>query len=106
MGSGIDGYIDEVRISNVARTFINTGINEVAIGKSFSIYPNPASDKVTLNVEEDVTVNLYKSTGEQVETVQLGADKQIDVSRLCSGIYILEAKTAQGSVRQKLIIQH
>ena len=106
LGSGIDGYIDEVRISNVARTFINTGINEVAIGKSFSIYPNPASDKVTLNVEEDVTVNLYKSTGEQVETVQLGADKQIDVSRLCSGIYILEAKTAQGSVRQKLIIQH
>ena len=89
----------------VFRSQKGLGVNNIS-ADNFMVYPNPASDKVTLNVEGNATVKLYKSTGEMVKILQPGSAKQIDVSRFSSGVYILEANTTQGSVRQKLIIQH
>ena len=57
--SGIDVYLDEERISNVARTFVYTGINEAEGEKSLAFYPNPYSDNVKLNVEQNATISIY-----------------------------------------------
>ena len=67
-----------------------TGISEN--GKTaYSVYPNPTSDNITLNVSGDAThVALYNVMGMQVanQTVTVGANT-VNMSQLPAGVYFL-----------------
>lgn len=68
------------------------------------IYPNPAKNGVIhLNRKFD-SVKILSLSG-SVLYYQIGADKTIDVSKLHSGIYIMEMQKENQSIRQKLIIE-
>lgn len=82
-----------------------SGVNKIESDR-LAIYPNPTSDMVRLNLTENAEINIYRLTGELIKTLQLSPNEQFDVSNVNEGIYILEAKTVQGSAKQKLIIQH
>lgn len=83
----------------------NSGVNNILSDK-LALYPNPASDIVKLNLVENAEINIYKLTGELLKTLKISPNGQFSVSNVNAGIYILEAKTVQGSAKQKLIIQH
>ena len=57
-----DGYIDEVRISNVVRTFISTGINDVNNDPIFSVCPNPTNGIIHLNISKMISNGLIRIT--------------------------------------------
>jgi len=88
-----------------------TGINDLsAQGKSIIIYPNPAKDMVTLNIEnagsEDPALNIYNVSGVLVRSEMLKQhQQQINISDLNNGIYIVEIKTNNMAKKLKLIIQ-
>ena len=67
-----------------------TGISEN--GKTaYSVYPNPTSDNITLNVSGDAThAILYNVMGMQVanQTVTVGANT-VNMSQLPAGVYFL-----------------
>jgi len=86
------------------------GIHEYSTGFTFSIYPNPASEVLTINVDllknKSMTLNVYNSLGALVKTKVIEqSSQQLNVSDLNNGFYIIELKTATGTSKQKLTIQ-
>lgn len=70
----------------------STGLADHDNQNAFNIYPNPASDQVTLsflNATANTVVNIYSSTGKLVKTKSnFQSDQKLDVSSLSPGIYI------------------
>ena len=76
----------------------------------FTLFPNPTSDIVTLNIDdttnEDLTLTIYSVLGKLIRTeTLLQNQKQINVKDLNKGIYVVEIKSLAWSKKQKLIIQ-
>lgn len=100
-------YVDNLNfdalISDVAEPASTTA--------SFSLYPNPASDFVTLTIDNKnnsaLTLDIYSITGELVRTeMPKQNQQQVNVSDLSNGIFLIELKSAEFTEAQKLIIQH
>jgi hypothetical protein len=70
---------------------VMTRIKPVKRDPKVIIYPNPASDKITIDTaEEDVCVTIYTITGQPV--TEVFNRKEIDISLLKSGLYIVRIK--------------
>lgn len=80
------------------------GIEEHTIQNQFiKLYPNPTTNQLQIETEEDITyLKVYNQLGKEV-TYKLLTEKNIDVSGLSIGLYILEIKTGNGFIRQKFI---
>ena len=76
---------------------------EVVDKVSISFYPNPAQDSITLTRNDCIT-SIYTITGQLVKT---SSKKQINISDLTPGIYILgiQHNGNQNSTINKLIVQ-
>jgi hypothetical protein len=102
--SGVNGsyyYIDNVSVIDVA----TLGIEQIKEKIKIDVYPNPATDKLYIETkEEDVKeIRLYDVLGkEQLSTTK----KEIDVSTIPNGIYILHAKINEGVLIKKVVVQH
>jgi hypothetical protein len=82
-----------------------TGVSNTASeGFEVRLYPNPASDKVRISLEGNVTLQelvVYNSVGAVVYRRSVeGNSKQaeIDVTPFASGSYIIKATTSEGTV--------
>jgi len=74
-----------------------------------SIYPNPATDIVNLNIENPnntkLIVNIYSVIGKLIRTEILEQNQsQLNVDYLKNGIYMLEIKADEWRMTQKLLI--
>ncbi len=89
-------YIDPIT------TFVETQaecdalhVNEAIISQNISLYPNPASDILTIQSESVITsVVVYDSLGKLVH--QYFVD-EIDISNLSKGIYYIQVTTESGA---------
>jgi hypothetical protein len=77
---------------------------------NISVFPNPAVKTVTLKtgqvIKGDLVMTIYTAMGALVRSDLLKQDqRQIDIEELNNGIYIVEVKSREASVYQKLIIQ-
>jgi PKD repeat protein len=77
--------------------------NEVSINKipgfeMVNIYPNPATQSITIsNIEQGVDIAVYNTTGQCViQTLTSGNKAIIDVSKLSNGIYIIRLTGKDG----------
>ncbi|MGZ3864979.1 MAG: T9SS type A sorting domain-containing protein [Bacteroidia bacterium] len=89
-----------------------TGINNALKASGFVLYPNPASDVVTLRmnfpVAENTNVKIYNALGTQVysSTLPFAKDElKIPVSGFEKGFYIAELNNKQGKVTRRLVIE-
>jgi hypothetical protein len=85
------------------------GITENGTAASFSMYPNPTDDRLTIVYSawsEPVTIVMYNALGQQVSSFQL-TDVQTEISmrELPVGVYQLTLITPQGITSQKVIKQ-
>lgn len=76
----------------------------------FNLYPNPASDIFTLNIDNrnnaNLTLNIYNVLGTLVKSETLKQNnRQINTEDLSNGIYLVEIKSKEWTGKQKLIIQ-
>ena len=55
----------------------------------WTLYPNPASNKLSLNSSETLQVEVLGYDGRVVLSGNLGGGEQVDVSRLHSGMYLV-----------------
>lgn len=86
------------------------GIEENSEAKQIVMFPNPASDRVTLQYEnitnEPITVNIFTVFGSFITSSILDqTQNQINVDFLSNGIYLIEFKSNGWRENQKLIIQ-
>ncbi|MCV2484333.1 T9SS type A sorting domain-containing protein [Flavobacterium sp. SH_e] len=71
---------------------------------SFSVYPNPASEAVTISLEDGLAleeINVYNALGQLVKTEKKAV---ITVNSLAKGIYFFQVITSQGKATKKVII--
>lgn len=95
--SGFD--LDAVGVINTAAT----GMKKQSSGFSFTVFPNPASDKLFIRSNSIIEkVKIYNTNGEIVAET---TGNSIDVSKLPEGLYFIEVLANHKSEIKKLIIQ-
>ena len=83
---------------------INTvGIENISTN-SFSVYPNPADEFISISSnEKSQTISIYNSSGQLIYSSDLNQhQKEISVKNWANGIYILK----MGAIHSKITIQH
>ena len=78
------------------------------LAAKFNIYPNPATNVVTITNNENRLVNqvtIYDNTGKLINTQSFNeqAEIQLNVEHLASGTYMLHLQTAEGTAVKKLV---
>ncbi len=81
---------------------------ELRSDKSFSLYPNPATDILHVGNAEvlpHTKVNIYSLNGALLHSYELNDSKSIDISALEMGVYLIELQSDAERYRaQKLIV--
>ena len=113
-------YIGCAAMSNYVNPGICVGVNKIGSPENFMlgnciIYPNPASDKATLNIMLDhpseVRVNICNTLGQVLSSssykeLHKGNNQlSIDVSSLSKGLYFYTVKAGQESVTRSMSVK-
>ena len=78
------------------------GVQEIEHNNHISVYPNPASDQISIMLNKNAEVTVYNIMGQTVMTVEGKAGvNTLDISNLTSGIYFVSA----GNDTQKFIVK-
>lgn len=74
--------------------------------KQFSIFPNPANTKITIDTIEAGVVKIFNTTGVLVKTANINAQsKSVDVANISPGTYLVSISNDKTKTTQKIIIQ-
>lgn len=97
-------YLFDIDLSRSPASSTENVLDENAI----SVYPNPVQDVLTLNLTEDIdveTITFYSVSGQEVsfKTIE-NNQKNIDVSDLPNGVYLVTVTTNNGVWNGKVIV--
>ena len=88
-----------------------TAVEYLNYNESISLYPNPSSGEVTLNINipiiSSADVTVFNSLGETViskNSVPTNMETKLDLRNRPEGIYFVKIATTEGSVTKKVII--
>ncbi|MBL4652153.1 MAG: T9SS type A sorting domain-containing protein [Flavobacteriales bacterium] len=74
----------------------------------FNIYPNPASDKVTINFDDNSTdylITIYSIDGKIASNSIVASDQhELYVSEYPNGVYFIEISSEKKTYTEKLVI--
>jgi hypothetical protein len=102
----------ELRVSydGVYTTLVATTVNSTAQlnKKAISIYPNPASDKLTISgqdLTENIEISIINVTGKTVlqQKLNTSVSTNIDISGIAAGVYIARIATGNETTTVKFI---
>ncbi|MEP7264728.1 MAG: T9SS type A sorting domain-containing protein [Bacteroidota bacterium] len=109
-----------IRISNINAAFMYqfnkttlTGIDDVSADDAMNIYPNPATDRISISFNvpvKDITeVNLYSLQGKKIaalnfEKQSINSILPLQLPKLDDGVYFISVKTQSGNELQKKIV--
>jgi len=82
-----------------------TGINEPEIESTLMLYPNPATNQLSINSSIPIEqVRIYNTTGQLVLQTKQIVNNAVDVSHLSKGVYITEItlKSPSRKTREEL----
>jgi hypothetical protein len=107
--SGFMGtYLLDVQINRISNTIPNTEISDIEVDNQISLYPNPAKDFVTLNLNNIVNkIVLYDMQGRSVLCKDnLASQKTITLplSNTSDGMYLVQFYSDNGVSTKKLIV--
>jgi len=74
----------------------------------FKIYPNPTKGMIRIMKNKNSKIhgiNLYNQLGQRVLNIDNGNYDVVDISRLNSGLYIIELVMNNNRIRDKVLIQ-
>jgi serine protease AprX len=95
-------------------SLIATGVNEGMSADDFdiaslAIYPNPANDKITINISEALDgalMTMYDLQGREVaKNILTLQNNTVDVQNLSSGIYLINVSKGGATKTQKIIVE-
>ena len=101
--------IDSLRtlVSNMANCNLSRIAETSDFKNYFSVFPNPASETLNINVFEsgEYDMKLITNSGKTIIVDKISANKSIDISTLSTGVYFLELSSSARSFTQKIIIK-
>jgi hypothetical protein len=111
IGSGLDGYIDELRISNVVRNYVTTGISDPQATENLSVFPNPTDGIVYLNWDNSLSgpidVRVIDMQGKTlfINHFTNNGKAQFNLSNYPKGIYLIWMKDKNQVQTQKVVLK-
>lgn len=83
------------------------GIQTITAGTGPYMYPNPASQKITVGGAEEFNFTLYTISGKQVLSKVIRQQETLDISELAKGLYFYRATDDKQEILRtgKLVIQ-
>jgi len=93
---------------------VTVGIDEIDFTKAISVYPNPATDRVTVSLDfgftsnDNVTFTMYDVLGKTVQQVSKISSRQLVIERqnMNNGVYFYEVTVGDKSVKNgKIVLQ-
>ena len=85
-------------------TQIITGITEVSETSSFSIFPNPASDNINIETDQNVSIEILNMEGQIIKSIKQNKNNMsIDISDYSRGMYLIKVKTDKGILIKKFV---
>ena len=81
--------------------------NEVADNQNILIFPNPSSEKISLDLGgvEVADLVIYDVLGNEIMSIPNYKNKnEIDISNLSMGTYTIQVQSSTGSISQKLLV--
>lgn len=103
-----DGCLDFYLLYLTVLEPSHVGINEVAkVPEQFVVYPNPASESVTVKGSAMRELSVYNSMGQRVAFLTVGAEQtSVSVSNFPAGLYIFSITTTDGQrVMKKVVVK-
>jgi hypothetical protein len=109
-----DGNTDNPRSITVTQdtAFVATFESEIGIVdikiSSVSIFPNPATDNITVTLPENVhqaTFTVYDMQGKMLLQQNIGNQETVSVSNLSAGVYIYHVRTEKESYTGKIVLR-
>jgi hypothetical protein len=83
-----------------------TSVNENNI-QSVSLYPNPAREQVSFNLENDAQVSVFDMMGRKViEMNAVAGEAQLNVSQLENGVYFINVRYANGTTAVSKFVKY
>ena len=74
------------------------------VSANIAVYPNPATDNITIESEQPAVIEITNIQGQLIKTFATTDNKtNINVSALASGVYVVEVKTEKGVEVKKFI---
>lgn len=98
-----DGCEKVIKTINI----VGVSINEIE-KQSISIFPNPATNLVTIthNIVENVNLKMYNSIGTLVYSKQnISGNETINLNNLARGVYLINLESEKDNVVKKLIVK-
>jgi len=110
IGANLDGYMDEVRISNVVRSFVSTGVNDLKKESIFKVYPNPTEGMIHFSWKEDCQngkIKIFNVNGQNVYSTDIKGLKNnsIDLNYVSKGIYFIQVTNKNEVYTEKIVKQ-
>ncbi|MDR1761927.1 MAG: metallophosphoesterase [Bacteroidales bacterium] len=99
-----EGAATEFDAFEVVKNHGTAGITPLASINSISVYPDPASESITIITNETVETIRIVSMAGQVIVSQSGGNT-VDVSNVNNGVYVLSVKTDKGVYTQQLVVK-
>lgn len=99
-----------VRSIDASKTYSDPSVQnvlaaqDVNLEKEFSVYPNPATEKIFIKGGKISNLEMYSADGKKLNVI-LNNDQSVNVSDLPKGIYILKLTIKNQQVTKKLIIK-
>ena len=95
------GEVEDYTVEILAGT-LGLDENEATKTKAYILNPNPAHDKLFISsIENIATFRIINLTGQVIKEGK--TDNAIDVSKLTSGVYIIELNDGEKSITRKFI---
>ena len=90
--------------------FCLTSVNEIDNNIFFNMYPNPASNNVTVNLVDglnNVFVELVDMQGRLIASYSnvTGASVEVDLSSVSNGVYFIKVNSEGTIQTEKLIVE-
>jgi hypothetical protein len=107
--TGFNGLVDDLKIYNYALSqaeitslFTNNSLSSSTFNQNsleVSLYPNPAKDMLNIETTSSIkSVEIYNIQGQKVKSSN---QKQINISDLTSGVYMVRIQDLENSVSAK-----
>ena len=86
-------------------SYVEIGIGEVALN-SFTLFPNPSSDFITIHATEDLELTITTLEGKQIATSRIQSGRSQSVLLPEAGVYFATLRNSQGVRETRKIIRY
>lgn len=109
IGSPVAAFVNgswQIQDYEVVFDFICENLNIKEVPNKAKIYPNPVKDLLHIKSFEKIkNISFYNNAGQKIKDENISKTNTIDLSRLKTGIYILNINYQNGKVQTEKIIK-